>query len=452
MKKHLSTILLSLALLVCLAVLGAVIYFMIPKDCTHHSCFKFEHAPTCDEKGYTLYQCKSCTYSFEADFIAPLGHKYSNETVAPTCEAEGYTLHTCSVCNEEYKDSFIAPTGHDEIESVIAPECNAQGYTLHECADCDYYYITDYVKPTGHNKKTTVIAPTCDEEGYTLYSCTECSYSYKGAYTKATGHTYTKTYVRPNIDRTGYTLYTCTKCDSEHIGDYVFYSDIFTGAEGNGEGELAWGLDLSKWSYEVDFNALKRAGVDFVILRVGFDDTKDTKFEEYYAGAKAAGLDVGAYFFTLAENAEQAKADAKRVANWLSGKKFEYPIFYDIEDYEDYKPSTFSEEQLMSVAHTFMTEMVELGYYPGLYTGNKLLNNVFHTEKTLRLYDVWFAQWPLESPDDATILEYSKEYSMWQYMGDVYGFSDGAVEGACDINYAFKDYPEHIKKHGFNGY
>ena len=106
----------------------------------------------------------------------------------------------------------------------------------------------------------------------------------------------------------------------------------------------------------------------------------------------------------------------------------------------------------MSIAHTFMTEMVELGYYPGLYTGNELLNDVFHTEKTLKLYDVWFARWPLSSPDDETILEYSKEYSMWQYMGEIDGFADGAVEGICDVNYAFKNYPAIMKEHGFNGY
>ena len=41
---------------------------------------------------------------------------------------------------------------------------------------------------------------------------------------------------------------------------------------------------------------------------------------------------------------------------------------------------------------------------------------------------------------------------MWQYMGDVEGFAGGAVEGFCDLNYAFKNYPEIMKKHGFNGY
>lgn len=452
MKKHLSTILLSLALVACLAILGTVIYFLIPKECTHFTCDKTIHEPTCDEKGYTLYECKNCDYSFEADFIAPLGHTYTDEVVAPTCEDEGYTIHICSTCEETYKDGFIAPLGHDEIVSVIEPECNVQGYSLHECLECDYYYITDYVKPTGHDKIATVVEPTCEEEGYTLYTCRNCDYSYKGNYKKATGHTYTKSYVRPNIDRTGYTLYTCTDCASEHIGDYVFYSDIFSGAEGTGEGELAWGLDLSRYSLNVDFNALKRAGVDFVILRVGSNTTQDIYFEEYYAAAKAAGLDVGVYFFTFAENGADAKADAERVAGWLTGKKLEYPVFYDIEDYQDYLPSTFSEEKIMEIAHTFMTEMVELGYYPGLYTGNELLNDVFHTEKTLKLYDVWFARWPLSPPDDETILEYSKDYSMWQYMFVEEGFAGGAVEGACDVNYAFKDYPEIMKKHGFNGY
>ncbi len=450
MKKHLSTILLSLGLVICLAILGTVVYFLIPKECTHYACNKAVHAPTCEDKGYTLYECKSCDYSFEADFVAPLGHKLTEETVASTCEEQGYTLHTCSVCEKSYKDNFISPKGHNEAVSVIDPECNVQGYTLHECLDCDYYYITDYVKPTGHDKEAKVVEATCDEEGYTLYSCRKCSYSYKGNYKKATGHTYTKTYVRPNIAQTGYTVYTCTKCKSEHIGDYVFYSDIFSGAEGTGE--MEWGLDLSRYSKNVDFNALKNAGVDFVILRVGSNANFDPTFEQFYRDAKAAGLDVGAYFFTYATNKEEAAADAARVAKWLDGKTFEYPIFYDIEDVasDNHYPSQFSSELLTEIVHTFMTEMVEHGYYPGIYTGNKIIYDVLNSEKTLRLYDVWFAHWA--SDPDALIDEYSSTYSMWQYMGDVEGFGDGAVEGFCDINYAFKNYPAIMKKHGFNGY
>lgn len=452
-----STIILAVILILALAVLvGLVVVILTPRECTHFSCDKTEFAPTCDEKGYTLYECKKCDYKFEADFVAPLGHEFTDEIIAPTCEGEGYTLHTCATCGDEYKDDFVAPVGHNEIVSVIAPECNTRGYSLHECVaeGCDYYYITDYTNPLGHDRESTVVAPTCDTEGYTLYECKICSYSYKSNYVKPTGHKYTKTYVRPNIEQTGYTIYKCETCGSEHIGDYVFYSDIFSGAEGTGEGELAWGVDLSKHSKEVDFEALKRAGVDFVILRVGYNTAKDSYFEEYYAKAKAAGLDVGVYFFTLSENATDAKSDAARVANWLKGKKLEYPVFYDIENYDgaSYHPSTFSEEKIMEIAHTFMTEMVERGYYPGLYTNNNLLYNIYNSEKTLRLYDVWFARYPVSEPDEATIKEYSAQYSMWQYMGDVEGFAGGAVGGFCDLNYAFKNYPEIMKKHGFNGY
>lgn len=452
-----STVILVVVLILALLVLGAlVVALLTPRECSHFICDKTPHAPTCDEKGYTLYECTKCDYKFEADFIAPLGHEYTDEVILPTCEGEGCTVHTCSVCGEEYNDTFVAPLGHDEIVSVIAPECNARGYSLHECVaeGCDYYYVTDYTNPLGHDRETTVTPPTCDTEGYTLYECKNCTYSYKSNYVKPLGHSYTKTYVRPNIERTGYTIYKCETCQSEHIGDYVFYSDIFSGAEGEGNGELAWGLDLSRHSGDVDFAALKRAGVDFVILRVGYNTAKDSRFEEYYSAAKAVGLDVGVYFFTLAENATDAKSDAARVANWLAGKKLEYPVFYDIENYDgaSYYPSTFSEEKIMEIAHTFMTEMVERGYYPGLYTNNNLLYNVYNNEKTLRLYDVWYARYPGGEPDEATIKEYSAQYSMWQYMGDVEGFGNGAVSGYCDLNYSFKNYPEIMKKYGFNGY
>ena len=608
MRKKLTSIILCITLAICLVFLGLIIYFMVPKECKHHFCNKTKYEPSCDEKGYTLYECKSCDYTFEADFVAPLNHNYIEETIAPTCENEGYTLHSCSLCQKvikdsvvsalghKYKQNVIAPTcelqgctvnscencdfvtrtdyttplGHDKEQSIVAPTCEtegytvstckrcdyeyknnyinptghsiskksttsptctsqgystyscskcdheyvsdytspqghsiskiatvlptctAQGYTKYACANCDHNYITDYTSPQGHSisKITTVVPscvlggyskyecenceheyisdyvaptghtisskvtlPTCTSEGYTTYSCSACDYQYKANVVSPEQHTYKKTYIRPNIEQTGYTIYECIVCGSKHEADFVFYSDIFSGSAGTGEGSLAFGVDISHHSYDVDFEALRKAGVDFVILRVGYNKTLDTKFEEYYQAAREAGLDIGVYFFTLAKNKEEAKADADRVAAWLEGKTFEYPIFYDVEDdpyYSGHAPSTFSETQIMEIAHTFMTTMVDHGYYPGLYTNNNFLYNVFNNEKTLRLYDVWYARYT--TPTDALVLEYSKNYSMWQYDGDVSGYSNGAISGMCDVNYAFKDYPTWIKQHGFNGY
>ena len=569
MTKKTKTILLIIALIVCLAVLGVLIYLFFPKECKHHFCKKTPSDPTCDEKGYTLYECLTCDYTFEADFVAPLGHQYTDVVTAPLCDAEGYTTHTCSVCGIANVDTYISPKGHDFEATVIAPTCEGQGYTKQTCADCgftkntdyikplghdlsgektaptcvlegytsfscsrcDHKYVSDYIDPTGHSiSKTSTIAPTCIAEGYSIYTCANCEYEYVNDYVDPTGHsvnvistvsptcleeghstyqcsncnyeyvgdrvvptghtlsqttvaptctsegytayscsnctytynsdsvapvehTYEKTYVRPNIAQTGYTIYTCTVCGSESIADYVFYSDIFGGAEGEGRGSLGFGLDLSHHSGNVDFAALKAAGVDFVILRVGYNTSLDTKFEEYYAAAREAGLDIGVYFFTLAENKDDAIADATRVAGWLEGKKLEYPVFYDVEDdpaYSGYAPSTFSEAQIMEIAHTFMTEMVNHGYYPGLYTNNNFLYNTFNNEKTLRLYDVWYARY--NEVTDERITEYSGLYSMWQYEGNVAGYENGAVEGMCDLNYTFKNYPEIMIKFGFNGY
>lgn len=420
MKKQLSTPVLAAILALCLCVVGALVAALVlmPRDCTHHACDTQSYAPTCDEKGYTHYTCKRCGYEFDADFLAPTGHDFTEDLTPPTCDSEGYASYTCKKCGKVDKKDYISPTGHTYMKKVTSP--------------------------------------TCEDEGYTLYTCRDCGFEVKTEYTAPSGHTYSKTYVRPNISQTGYTVYTCTVCGSSHKADYAFYSDIFSGAAGEGRGGLAWGVDLSKWSGNVDFAKLKRLGVDYVILRVGSNTSKDPNFEEYYRAARAAGLDIGAYFFTFAESARDAEADAKRVASWLSGKKFEYPIFYDVEDYaeDNYHPSQFSEELIMQICHTFMTNMVDRGYYPGLYTNNKFLYNTFNTEKTLCLYDIWFARYGTD-PDafcEENIDEYSGIYSMWQYAGGVVGFGGGAVEGACDINYAFKNYPAIIKKHGFNGY
>ena len=612
MEQKLSTKALAIILSLCLVVLGIVVYLLIPKECKHHFCDKTASEPTCDTNGYTTYTCKKCEYTFEADFVAPLGHTYTSEVTVPTCEEQGYTTHTCSVCANVKKDTIVAPLGHDfEIkvtnptcetegyttntckscdyetitdykeplghdleQTVVAPTCEAEGYTVSKCKSCDYKFTHTYIDPTGHSLGKTVTAPACTTQGYTTYKCENCEYSYVSDYTKAQGHSLGKTVTAPTCEAQGYTTYKCANCDHSYVSDYVkptghsitatqtvapacdtqgytkykcskctleytaddvdplghsvsetesvaatctikgykkyeckncdygytvdnyptghdiiatinsiptynstgsttytckncdyerttyvSYFEIFTGAEGTGEGALAKGIDISKWSGEVDFEALKAAGVDFVIIRVGSYTNKDPNFEEYYAGAKAAGLDVGAYFFTYAESVGEAITDAYNVVDWLDGKQFEYPIFFDVEDdpKEEYYPSTFDEELITNMSHAFMSTILSCGYYPGLYTNLHFLTEVFEKDRVLSTYDIWFARYlsdpydPTILPSEEEILANSKLYSMWQYAGNVPQY-EGAIEYLCDLNYAFKDYPTIIKKYGFNGY
>ena len=86
-------------------------------------------------------------------------------------------------------------------------------------------------------------------------------------------------------------------------------------------------IDLSKWNGKVDFNRVRCAGIDGVIIRTGFGVENprqiDRRFEEYYSGAKAAGFYVGAYHYSYAKTAAEASAEAEFMLKILKGKSFE---------------------------------------------------------------------------------------------------------------------------------
>ena len=61
------------------------------------------------------------------------------------------------------------------------------------------------------------------------------------------------------------------------------------------------GIDVSVWQKSIDFNKVKRSGIEFVIMRAGYGSAlsqKDKCFEQNYARAKAAGLHIGAYWYS----------------------------------------------------------------------------------------------------------------------------------------------------------
>lgn len=93
------------------------------------------------------------------------------------------------------------------------------------------------------------------------------------------------------------------------------------------------GIDVSKWQGDIDFNKVKASGIDFAIIRAGYSiGGKDEWFEENYRKAKAAGLHVGAYWYSYASSAGDAVKEAQSFATVLSGKHFDYPVYFDIEE------------------------------------------------------------------------------------------------------------------------
>lgn len=425
-----------------LALLALVAFAACEDDvCNHKHRTNTTYKPDCSLEGYVLHVCNDCGYSYKSDYTAPKGHTLVETVVAPTCTEVGYTHYECD-CGYAYDTAFLSPLGHTYTSRITEPTCTDEGYTTYTCGTCEYEYRAKRTIPNGHNLVTETVAPSCTEEGYTLHKCNHCDYSYKTDF-QTPAHTFTVTKHAPTIGTTGYVSHKCKVCKYSYESDFVWYSDIFSGAEGAGKGVLAKGVDLSAYNKDVDFAALKKSGIDYVILRAGTGYSgKDVLFEKYYAAARAVGLDVGCYFYSYATTAKEARQEADAFASYIAGKIFEYPVYFDLEDVTQKK---LDQELLMNMCFAFCNRMIEHGYFPGIYCNQDWAENILHTEQLITLYDVWLARYNLALPDDY----YDSLYGMWQYTetGTV-----GGVDGDADLNYCYKNYPAIIKKYGFNGY
>lgn len=397
---------------------------------------------TCASEGYTIYSCE-CGYSYKSDLIAPLGHTLSSETISPTCITEGFTRYFC-FCGYTYKSNYIEPKGHRLTPTVHAPTCTEEGFTTYTCNACDYSFDSNHTAPVEHKFNTDITAPTCTKQGFTTYTCSSCHYSFDSDYTVPKGHKFKTDITRPTSSSTGFTKFSCD-CGYEYKGDYIMSSDIFHGAYVNGSAVIATGIDVSSWNGEIDWTIIKNAGIDFVIIKAGSTNGKDANFETNYKNAKAAGLDVGCYYYTYATSVKQSATDADMLMSWIAGKQFEYPIYYDIED-----PSqeSLDKELLTDMCKVFIEKMQSNGYFCGLYTNNNWLTNLLNTEKITVYFDVWLARWTT-SGQPTWAATYGERVGLWQYS------ATGRLDGhTCDfdMNIAFKNYPELIKKWGYNGY
>lgn len=200
------------------------------------------------------------------------------------------------------------------------------------------------------------------------------------------------------------------------------------------------GVDLSEYQGDVDFAAMKNAGVEFVMLRIGGryygDDGllyTDKAFDNYYQQAKAAGLKVGAYFFSQAASAEDAAEEAKYAIEKLSGKQLDYPIALDWENIADDTARTdnVTGDQLTDIAETFCDTVTASGYKSLVYSNTQQMFVMYDFE-TMKDYDFWLADYR-EFPT-----MYYK-FDMWQYTKE--GTIPG-VEGTVDMNISFTDFTD----------
>ncbi|MDE7248755.1 MAG: hypothetical protein K2N82_02500 [Lachnospiraceae bacterium] len=184
----------------------------------------------------------------------------------------------------------------------------------------------------------------------------------------------------------------------------------------DGEKNSWLGVDLSKNSGDVDFEALHSNGVDFVMLRLGSRGyetgllTLDESFENNIAKAQVAGLEVGVTFFSQALDVKEAAEEAEFVIQNLASYKVSYPIAFDMEYIVNDKAriDILSEEQKTQVAEAFLRAVESEGYRGILYGNKSWLLGELVPGKLLKDYDVWLF-------DASPVPDYPYQFKMWKY-------------------------------------
>lgn len=204
---------------------------------------------------------------------------------------------------------------------------------------------------------------------------------------------------------------------------------------------MSKGIDVSKHQGAIDWQKVKASGVDFAMIRAGYgryDNQKDECFEENYKNAKQAGVKVGAYLYSYAKSVDDAKKEAETFLKWISGKQFEYPVAFDVEE----KTQSDKGKQFVSdIIGAFCETVEKAGYYVCIYANKYWLDN-FVDDDCKKKYDVWLAQWA----EKAT---YAGNYGIWQYSSQ--GSVDG-ISGRSDMDESYKDYYSIMKNKGLNGF
>lgn len=195
------------------------------------------------------------------------------------------------------------------------------------------------------------------------------------------------------------------------------------------------GIDVSKFQANIDWNRVKAAGIDFVIIRVGYRGyqygtiAEDPYFETNIKGALAAGIDVGVYFFSQAVTEKEAQEEAQWTMKKIAPYKITYPVVIDTEYVTGGRANAMTATQRTKVVNAFCAEVNNSGYTPMIYANKSWLENNL-VMSSLKQYDVWLARY-------ASAPGYTGAYTIWQYTDT--GTVDG-ITGAVDRNIGYKRY------------
>ena len=194
---------------------------------------------------------------------------------------------------------------------------------------------------------------------------------------------------------------------------------------------VSYGIDVSAWQTNVDYEKVKEQGCEFVIMRMGYyygEIVMDDYYRQNMENATAAGLDVGVYFYTTANTEEEAREQARWIVEQLDGRELDYPVAFDWEEWGQFQQYGMNVYDLNEIFEAFCDELEKNRYTGMLYSSKNFLNN-FWTNKNNR--PVWLAHYVDET-------DYDGQFAIWQ--ASAYGRMDG-IDGDVDMNIIINDVP-----------
>lgn len=350
-------------------------------------------------------------------------------TVPESAAISKVVSHNTNVATAAYKDKTVTVTGVAKGDTEITITCN-NGREIKAAVKVLNSYESD---------TTSLLKDKDGRQVFVLQS--------NGQYRQAKYADYYDSNITKFFVEVTETLYT----GWQNIGGKTYYflenhkyvtgEQVIQGAKYNfaSDGALvtssgAFGIDVSKWNGNIDWNSVRSSGAAYAIIRCGYRGSttgaliKDPKFEANIAGANAAGLKVGVYFFTQAVNEREAVEEASMVLDLVKKYAISYPIFLDVES-SGGRADGIDRGTRTAVCRAFCATIQDSGYTAGIYANKTWLNEKMDAG-ALGSYKIWLAQY-------AAAPTYNGRYNLWQYSskGSVPG-----ITGNVDLNLSYLGY------------
>lgn len=229
-------------------------------------------------------------------------------------------------------------------------------------------------------------------------------------------------------------VYASTKTRSKYTGITYTHNSKFDNKE------LVYGMDISQHNGKIDFKKVKKDGIQFVFIRVGYTGyTKssfslnyDRNYKTYIKDATKAGLKVGVYWYSQSTKVSEAKKEANALLKAIKGYSITMPVVFDYEFADTKKgrldSAKLSKTNMTANALAFLNTVSNAGYDACIYASENFLGEHLYANQISSSFKVWLANYSSKT-------NYRGDYEFWQHTakGRVSG-----MRGNVDINFWYK--------------